>query len=302
MNNLHASLRSKLAALRAAPVQFSSEHECFVVDGVKKCGITQLLSELVQVPRAARVEQSVEQVDVSVARFKDTVVGQCGHCDTAVRWMRSLTTSSIAARLARERSVDKAHGIVVDHQIELYVRKGREALFRTCRVVDPCVGTLLAQLDANGWSIVGTQVPIYHPGTDCATAIDVFVTDRDTRRQLILLEVKAIRGKRVVADRNDVSYVHARGVLKRSVLKGIDQSYYSRHQLQLLLMNDAVRTQFAFDFDRSMVMRVSPGIVRTYPLSPRFARRRTDIVEAISQRKKRKASAEAHKRKRVRAK
>lgn len=286
MTALHASLLDKLARICAVPVTFSNEHKCFVYNGVRKHGLTKLLASLVPVPRSKRTaKEQIESgvVDVQVHRPAGFVLRKCGHCDDAVKSMRKLDAErfSIAKRLRSERDGDRAHGLVVDYQLTVYVKRGRAALFNMCAVVDPCVGTLIEFLDANGWCLIATQVPIYDDRIDIATAIDLLATDRATRRQMFLIETKASAANRNKDDNNDSNYERVRGELRCGALRGMPQSYYARHQMQLLCMNDAVERQCGFRFDKSMVLRVSPGVVRTYPLAAQFIARRDDIAQAL---------------------
>ena len=288
MTELHASLRAKLKRLRAAPITFDAGKKCFVINGRRKHGLTRLLSSLVPVPRSTRTAASTAdtKIQVRVQQFAGSTMRRCGHCDAAVKWLRNSNSpvhKSISTRLRAERNIDRAHGIVLDYQLSFYARTDRKTLFQACGVVDPCVGTLLEQLDANQWCVVGTQLPIYDAASDCATALDVLVTDRETRRQLILIETKAVRGRRRAGSGDsDANYVCERGVLKRSVLRDLPQSYYARHQLQLLWMNDAVQRTFGFAFDKALVMRIAPGSVSSYPLARTFAVRADDMRRAIA--------------------
>lgn len=291
MCRLHPELAVKLKALLSAAVVWNAELQCFVVDGVCKQGLTKLLAALMPVPRSknqsADDDSSDAAVDVAVQRFGGSVLRRCGTCDETLKWLRSLDPLKyrIARRLRAEKDADKAHGIAVDYQLELYVRKGRAALFSQCLVVDPCVGTLLEQLDANEWSLIAAQVPIYDALSDKTTAIDLLATDKATRRELYLLEVKASR--RTARDSN-LNYERVRGTLKRSVLRGLPQSYLARAQMQLLWMNDSVERRFKFGFNKSLIMRVSPGVVRSYPLAAQFKARRADVAKAVEEYKKKR--------------
>jgi hypothetical protein len=276
-------LRRKLSALQSAPVGFDSEQKCFVVNGKRKRGLTKLLKHLVPVPRCARIESLVapeQHIDGQQAQFAGRLLARCGHCRDAVRLARTRSADecSLAERLDSERNFDRAHGLVIDHQIDLLVRHGRRGLFQRVGIVDPCVGTLIEQLDALSWSVVGSQVPVYQRSTDLATAIDLLATDRATRSQLHLIEIKA--SLRQSTDSRD-NYERVRGMLSRSILRGLPQSYYSRHQLQLLTMNEMVHEQCSFRFDSASVWRVLPGTVVRYKLAKRFARRVNDLRLAL---------------------
>lgn len=298
---LDDELKAKLALLRSAPIEFSPEQQCFVLDGRRRPGLTKILTNLLPVPRARRqADNVVDSARVAtIAKYRGNMIGSCSTCDAAVRWGRSVTEaecSTLAAHVKGERNADRAHGIIVDYQLALYVRCGWRGLLNKCRVVDPCVGTLLEHLETRGLSLIAAQTPIYDARTGVATAIDGLVTDRETRRQLIALELKIIRARRVRGAENDANYECVRGVITRGPLRGLGQSYLMRHQLQLLSMCDAVASSFPFKFDGALLLRVSPGTVRSYKLMPDVSKRATDLVDAIGDetgKRKTKRRAEA---------
>lgn len=299
-----SDLKRKLAVLQSGVVRFDSQQKCFVVNGRRKRGLTKLLKHLVPVPRCARLASlSADDAIGERAEFRGRLLQRCGYCTDAVRLARSRNADecSLAERLDSERNNDRAHGLVIDHQIELLVRYGRRGLFQRVGIVDPCVGTLIEQLDALNWSVVGSQVPVYQHSSDVATAIDLLATDRATRSKLHLIEIKASCASRQAAD-NRENYERVRGKLSRSILRGLPQSYYGRHQLQLLAMNEMVREQCKFEFDSASVWRVSPGVVVRYRLTRQFAVRANDLRLALGmktgrvKRKQANAAVRAHKR------
>jgi len=309
MLSFHSELRDKLDKLRSIGVKFDSSAQCFVVGRHKKRGLTKFLRQLVPVPRSARlsacVGSSAESTGVEASFCGSAVLQRCGYCKSAVKAARAATETALAQRLAKERNVDKAHGLVIDYQIELLVRYGRRRLFELVSVVDPCVGTLIEQLDALQWSVVATQVPIYQPSTDVATAIDLLATDKRTRRQLHLIEIKASSAARQSAD-NRSNYERVRGRLSRSILSGLPQSYYAQHQLQLLVMEQTVVEQCDFRFDSACVLRLSPGMAVRYPLAEQFRQRANHIQTALAiktgRRKRKQVDAAVGRHKRTRTK
>jgi len=293
---LSSELREKLARLRGAPVAFDSVRQCFVDarSNVRKRGLTRVLAQLLPVPfdklddeteaaltRRARTSKYDPATHVETRHFdRGATLQRCGSCAGALRFLRA-SALSVAPRLRAERNDDKAHGVAVDYQLSLYVRRGRSALFDACGAfVDPCVGTVLEQCDAMGWALVATQVPVYSAAMDVATAIDLLATDRATRRQLFLIELKASRGRDAVA-RANMQYERLRGRLQRTTLRGFPLSYYSRHQVQLFCMDEMVRSAHDFGFDDALVLRVAPGVARLYRLNPYYGERAKRIVRAI---------------------
>jgi hypothetical protein len=287
-------LSERLAKMRASDVQFDSSRKCFARVGMRKRGLTKILAQLLPVPfdklddetealltRRARKSKHDPATSAIVEHFSGATMARCGTCPTAISWARR-QTSSIGERVRDERNDDKVHGIVVDYQLALYVRKGRAGLFKACgaSAVDPCVGTLLEQVDALGWALVATQIPLYSSTMDVATACDVLATDRATRSKLFLIEIKATRGRDNVT-RGNMQYERLRGRLQRTTLRGMPLSFYSRHQLQLWCMDAMVREAHDFTFDGAVVLRVSPGIVRRYPLNNYYHERAARIMRAI---------------------
>lgn len=292
---LNGELRTKLAQLRAAPITFDTARQCFTnAGGARKRGLTRVLAQLLPVPfdklddeteaaltRRARKSKYDPATHVETRRFETgATLRRCGSCDATLRFLRA-SKLSVAARLRAESNGDKAHGVAVDYQLSLYVRRGRRALFEACGAfVDPCVGTVLEQCDAMGWALVATQVPVYSAAMDIATAIDLLATDRATRTKLFLIELKASRGRDAVA-RANMQYERLRGRLQRTTLRGFPLSYYSRHQMQLFCMDEMVRSAHNFGFDDALVMRVAPGVARLYRLNPYYCERAKRIVRAI---------------------
>ena len=299
MPQLSGSLTAKLAQLRAAPVRFSESNQCFVLAGKRVRGLTEILSHLVTVPKVRRQADTIvdEPIVAEIAKHKGALVRQCGHCDAVVKWAKNTTdVPTLALRLRDEKNTDRAHGIVVDYQLSLYVRLGWTEMKAKCRTIDPCVGTLIEALASKGLALIAAQTPIYDPRTGLATAIDGLITDLATRRKLIILELKSVRSKRVKGAESDLNYECARGITLRGPLAGLEQSYLMRHQLQLLAMCDSVKANFPFKFDNAMLLRVSPGIVRSYKLAPRVAKRAANLIEAIALetgKKKRKSKKRA---------
>lgn len=287
MVRMHQSLQRKITRIVDTPVRFSKKDECFVVEGRRKHGLTKFLASLVPVPFGKKEDAPgavvVAAVPVCIEQFRGSVMVQCGCCRSSVASLRA-KGDEFAARLNAEKNLDKVHGMVVDHQLELYTKLGRDALFQLNQIIDPCVGTMIEQFDKNDWTVIGAQVPIFDKESDVATAIDVLATDRATRKRLFLIEVKASRPGRS----QDDNYERVRGILKRTALRELPQSYHARHQLQLLFMQQTLEREMHVTPDRSVVMRVSPGTVRTYDLAQEFSRRAGDIMRAVGECQKRK--------------
>jgi hypothetical protein len=285
-------------------VEFDAQRKCFVdiASGTMKRGLTKILAQLVPVPfdkldsdelaaieartRRPRRSRNDPAPEPLIANYAGETMARCSTCKRAREWLAQASGGSgIAERLSAEPHADKAHGIIVDYQLQMYVRAGsRAAFFQSCAVVDPCVGTLIEHFDARGWAIVATQMPLYASAMDVATAFDVVATDRATRQQIILCEVKATRGGQTVDEltRNNLQYERLRGRLQRTTLRGVPLSYYSRHQLQLFCMLEMVRLQHGFTFDSAVILRLSPGVVRQYDLNDYYRDRSAQIVRAIA--------------------
>lgn len=283
---LSTVLRDRLARLqRESGVRFDEARKCLVdANDKRKRGLTHILSQLIPVAgdvrgggekRRSRARQGKnDPVIVPITqRFSGATMRRCGTCAAALAHARQYP--GLGDRLVGE-SDDKAHGMLVDIQLTVYAtRGGRNAMFAHCGIVDPCVGTLIEQLDAMGWSIVASQLPLYSSAMDVGTVADLACTDRATRTQLNQVEVKSSLSG------DDVNYERIRGRNKGTALHGIPQSYVSRHMGQLLCTDHMVRQQFDFSFDRSCVMRVSPGLVRTYDLNAWYVDKLPKFIMAI---------------------
>lgn len=281
-------LRQRLARLQhESGVRFDEVRQCLVdINDKRKRGLTHILSQLIPVagdvrgvgddkPRRSRARKSKNDPDIVpvIHRFAGSTMRRCGTCASALAHARQYP--GLGHRLVGE-SDDKAHGMLVDLQLTVYATQGgRNAMFAHCGVVDPCVGTLLEQIDSLGWSIVASQLPLYSSAMDVATIADIVCTDRPTRTNLFQIEVKSSLRC------DDVNYERIRGRNKGTALHGIPQSYVSRHMGQLLCTDHMVKQQFDFSFDRSCVMRVSPGVVRTYELNEWYVKKLPKFITAI---------------------
>ncbi len=295
---ISATVCEKLFRLRnLSGVRFDSVRKCFIDEnGNMKRGLTTILSGLIPVAsdtdatehraRRSRARQGKND-PIFVARrctFNGATMRRCGTC---VEALAHGLREPVVAEILRGESDDKAHGLLVDYQLGIYVALGgRNKMFAHCVVVDPCVGTLLEQFDENGWSIVGSQLPLYSPSMDVATACDLVAATRpSTARsrpradETILIEVKASMR---TDTSSDVNYERVRGRNTGTALRGVLQSYASRHQFQLLCTNLMVNEKCGFKFDHCCVMRASPGVVRTYDLHPWFVAKLPKVVDAIS--------------------
>ena len=277
---LCAQLRAQLAKLTASSVHFDVDRKCFLdrPQGTKKRGLTKVLARMFPVPHtAATAEHRRTRVSVKrrTERFNGAVVAKCGTCEAALRVARA-GRGKLGARLRAERNADKAHGVLVDEQLQVYVRDGRVGLFRKFKCVDPCVGTLLEQLDAEGLALIGSQIPIYCKQIDVATAIDLLATDRARRERLVLIEVKASSRSGAAKD-----YEVEHGVMVRGAMAGLPLSYYGRHQTQLLCMQQMLAREHGIEVHEARVMRLSPGCVHTYSIHPEWYARRDRLFAAI---------------------
>lgn len=293
-------LQCKLRALARTDVRFDELRQRFYDRRTKRAlpGLTQRLAALVPVPfdkLPARAEERHNAscrhatpqahcscgIEKSTHRYAGRTMARCTTCRHAIAWARA-QPGAFGDAMRAERNDDKVHGCAVDRQLTIYVRDGRAALFEQCtNAVDPCVGTLLEHFDARRTAAVASQVPLYSGSLHAATAADLLLTDRATRKKLILVEIKASRG-RDNALRADAQYERVRGTLRRTDLRGCPLSYYARHQLQLYCMHRIAREAHGVRFDDAVIVRVAPGIVREYAHNRLYERRATAVARALS--------------------
>ena len=286
--NISETLRKRLSLLQTdSGVRFDRARKCFVdCNGRRVRGITRILEQLIPVAgdtatiRRSRARQSKNDAVIvpRVERFAGRTMARCSTCAVALEHARQ---SQYADKIFCGETDDaKAHGMLVDYQLTIYAeRGGRDAMFRRCVFVDPCVATLLEQLDRMHWTIVATQLPLYSASMDAATACDLICTDLATRVEMNLIEVKASMKNTQESSDN---YVRIRGRNKGTALRGIPQSYLSRHQGQLLCTNHMVKQKFGFQFENSCIMRVSPGLVHTFDLHAWYVAKLPKFIDAIA--------------------
>ena len=227
----------------------------------KKRGLTKMLARMLPVPSSASRVPNEADKGKRVSRFAGDVLKQCGTCKSALAVALREAGDGLGERLRRERNYDRRHGTVVDHQVAIYAGLGREELFRQCQAVDPCVGTLIEYLDQEGLIGFASQTPIYCSEIDCATAVDLFATDRATRSRLVLFELKSTCAMTGDAVRE---YEATHGVMTRGALQGLPLSYLTRHRAQLLSMREMIRRQLGLRVDDAQLLRLAPGVVHTY--------------------------------------
>lgn len=245
-----------------------------------------MLSRMVPVPQQTGRSGASEVVrERRVGRFSGKVMKRCGTCKGAMAAVRKIP-GALSERVLRHRNSDRIHGSVVDYQLSLYAGQGRTALFEKCAVVDPCVGALIEQLDAEKLVAFASQTPVHSARLDCATAVDLLATDRATGTRIVLLETKATRAMTAESVRE---YEATHGIMTRGAMKGLALSYYARHQTQLLCMQQMLQRQFGIAVDEARVVRVAPGVVYTYPLAPHIAARGEALFEAIERNMRRRA-------------
>jgi len=312
-------VRALRDALRAVPIEFDPAKEHFVLtDGTTTSvpGLTRALRSAFPVP-AGKLRRSRSSARRSrTDPVPGAVVWHAASAEARAllrRAARSCTHAALNCQLERLANSDgaagygaafnKRHGILVDEQLQYYTAHGRAALFADQdalpaaeRVpllrggVDPCVATLLAYLDAHDLAAVAAQVPLYSPQMRLATAFDLLVTDRATRTQVHLVELKASAALRT----DDAAYVALRGRLRGTVARGTPLSYYSQHQLQLWCMHHMLRAAHGVAPDNAHVLRVCAGTVYAYALNQYYHERAAKLVPAV-----RRRGAPARKRKRA---
>jgi hypothetical protein len=283
---LSSALREKMRLLQRSAVRFDAQRQCFVdaPNGKKKRGLTKMLARMMPVPQQSGSASKLAVITGKrVGRFTGKVMAQCGTCKGAMAVTRELLAER--ARCA-DRNSDRVHGNVVDHQLAIYAGQGRAALFRQCAVVDPCVGALIEQLDAENLVAFASQTPVHCARLGCATAIDLLVTDRATRSRMLLLEVKATRAMTAQSVRE---YEATHGIMTRGAMSGVALSYYARHQTQLLCMQQMLRRQFGVAVDEARIVRLAPGVVHTYPLAAHIEARADALFTAIERNMRQRA-------------
>jgi len=303
---ISSQLTTSLRRLRDVPINYSEEKHAFVLradDGtpVVKRGLTRVLREVFPVPLTRDDnDEDTHIIPSSVQLTKRPRKSVNDPAPQRVVWNRtSCRTPSAescrAATLGNQidgvdaafgaagfgPNYNKRHGMLVDQQLKCMVQYGYDMLRHRDVLLDPCVATLRDYLHANQLSLVASQVPLYSSELDVATAFDVMCTDRATRTQLHLLEVKATT---IGRSDNDRHYVRVRGRLHSSAARGTPLSFYVEHQLQLGVMDYMIRETLGVSPDSSRVLRVSQDCVCAYALTPWFNEKAKKLLPTIKRR------------------
>jgi hypothetical protein len=159
-----------------------------------------------------------------------------------------------ATRCAHGMS-EAEHGSLVDKELATLVPGQGNSL-------DPCTTAVLAHIRARGWRLRATQLAMRSREWNFATAADVMCEDRDGA--LVLVEVKASRwqGSHRCYETPVPPVLHAQGM----------RSAQERHQAQLYAMHRVLTRECGVRVSHATVLRVTCGIVFTYPLNEWFAR------------------------------
>lgn len=159
-------------------------------------------------------------------------------------------------------ATDTLHGQIVDENLRRYVSAGPGVL------TDPCARNAVRYLEeTKGLVIVASQVPFYSPTLRVCTACDVLCVDKDTRRNLYLVEIKATRTVTGTAREIDACYKVSRCRLRKDGPLGkLPHSRYMEHQLQLWAMWFTLRRDLSVPLAGAFVLRVGPAFAAEYPL------------------------------------
>ena len=155
---------------------------------------------------------------------------------------------------------DMDHGSIVDGQIDAYTKNA-------CQFgshVDPCAANAISFLKKRFKLIpIASQIPIYSPTLNVATAIDLLCTDELTGTELHLVELKATRH---MYDDSGCYMAHV-SRRTRGPLAGLPTSHCARNQLQLWAMYHTLTTDYDIEVDSAFVLRTSPLQVCQYMLN-----------------------------------
>lgn len=296
---LSDSLKRKLDILSSSPITFNEQGKYFALrlaNGVlrPKKGLTGILAREFTMPSANVDEDAVPHKKARRSR-KDPV-------PTPVLWRRPMSeiraamaplncaASCTACSIAMQRAAgalvvstsgdwfNRWHGSEVDRQLSLYVKAGsRERFAALVQSVDPCVATLLHYFDTQGVAIVAAQVPLYSEELGIATSFDVVGTDRATRTQFLVYEIKA----NVTGD--DTAYVKLRARQQRGAARSFPLSFHCLNQMQVWCQHHMLTKRLGAPPDAASVLRVSPGFVRNYALNPYYHERAQNLVRSLRQ-------------------
>lgn len=292
------TVQAALHALALAPIEFSPDDECYVLPGIgKKRGLTKILNALIPVPHGElddevptkkarrskndpKPDRRVWRATPDTNRYLRRAVAQCRD---AVGGCQLDQFGDDEGRAGIGAAYHKRHGSLVDEQIKLRVAHGSAALdARDSGAMrgglDPCTATLLDFVAARGRRIVAAQVPLYSKEMDVATAFDI-MTDDGT-----VYEIKsnAVATPDAIA-RSDKSYETPRARLTRTALRGAPCSQYTRGQVQLYVTCAMIAEMTGWQPPGAAVLRVSPGVVREYPLNAWFKERADKFRRAFAQ-------------------
>jgi hypothetical protein len=311
------NLQKMLRAIQAVPIEYSPEQHCFILNGTTRCyGLTNIIQGILPVPRsegqyAADALDPVTEAELASIKKKPGF-RRSRNDPTPHKTVWNITDHPSAQRIYKLAApnckhavsrcvlehipehkgrsgfgVDywKRHGTLVDETIKVYVSGGSAALKIMARNagVDPCAATLIDFLADNGYRIVACQVPIHSQLLGVGTSIDVIVTDVATGTECYIFEIKSTCADTPKAiERGDQSFEMLRGRLKNTTLKGMILSHYGLSQVQAWTQMAIVKATTNMSPTGVSVLRVSPGLVREYPLNLYYEERAEKLGKAIA--------------------
>jgi hypothetical protein len=292
-------LSTALKKLRASPIEYSESNKVFMLrtdatTRIPKRGLTTVLADVFPVPFVAKDESDTVQPKTKKARRS---AGDPKPEFNVWHRVKCRTPSALTCKEATLHNhvfgvtdafgmkgfgpdFCKRHGMLVDQQLQYIVQNGYRMTSIVGMVLDPCVAALRDYFHENKLAPVASQVPLYSPELDIATALDVLCTDQATKSELHLCEVKSTTGNSA----DDDHYLRVRGRLVSSVARGTPLSFYVRHQMQLGVMDTMIHETLGRSPTSSAVLRVSPNCVRVYKLTPWFNERSKKLLPVIKRR------------------
>jgi len=242
--------KTELDLSRASPV--------FVHDGKRQRGLTRLLAtefpvshERAKCPGCQRKKRSRSMR----TRCGLNQPGASSRKRKLPSGKHALSTNVAGVSSCHGQS-DADHGSQIDDELTA-IFNGEEL-----ETMDPCTLSLLNLFERKKWTMVATQLPIYIPLFECATAIDVLL--RDEHGALVLCEVKTTKHPGT-----DPAVAKQCYTFSTTSKRGLLCSWYHRNQLQLYAMLDALH-QTGAEVPHACVVRTTPSYAEIYPHNPQI--------------------------------
>lgn len=175
-----------------------------------------------------------------------------------------------------QRTGGSTRGVQVDKDIHNLVANSRMLPENP----NPFTLKTLEFLRKNGLQPFATQVPVYSEKLGLGTTLDIVARDREGK--IVHIQLKTMGGRNYRTPRGRLMSPFVEG----SKIAGIVDSFYTRHQLQLLVERLIVQDGYGEPIKKSRLMVITEDVHSLIPLDPVIKSVAADVWDNLARRKR----------------